>query len=197
MYINVSKEVIQIFPEHIFIVNTFIFLFSSYLIGYISRLAPPRLLDRMTVILASVGTEKKFMEAWKHPWNEKEQPFDFIFDPQNKKLKNMYKGCNTFCSKTRDFKMFFICKQIIHQYSPTLWLEAERREAEVRFINGLFYPTLFVSFIFFFGTNIVYGLFFLALSVFLLLAFRRRRYAEVSFALIATFVILKDRNRKK
>jgi hypothetical protein len=190
-YSRISTEVSGIFPESSFAVNTFIFLFCSYLIGYISRLAPPRLLDRITFFLASISTEYTFKEVWKFSWKKKEQPFDFLFEHQSNILKKMFGDCDSFCGKTRNFKMFFLCKRIIHQYSQPLWLEAERMEAEIRLINGLIYPSLFSALFFFFLAKITCGFLLIALSIFLILAFRRRRYAEVSYVLSATFVIIK------
>jgi hypothetical protein len=194
---TISAQLYQLFPGSTNAINTSILIFCCYLTGYISRLIPPRVLDRLTIPLAWIGTGLTRKASLLHDWREREQPFDFVYKDQSDYLMDIYKDVRIFCGSIRDFKMFFISKRIIHQYSPALWLEAERREAEVRFINGLFYPALVLSVLFFLHGNIICGFALLLLSIFLILAFRRRRYAEVSFILSATYVILKERFGEK
>jgi hypothetical protein len=180
-----------------FIISLCFFIFSSYLIGYLTRLVPPRLLDRLTIPLASVGTDFTTKNAWKN-FNAKQKmmPYDFLYKDQSTKLQRLLDGSEDFSNASDYFRPFFLCKRLILQYSPQLWIDAERREAEIRMINGLFYVTLSMATVFLIQG--AFSLFFVSifLASLLAIAFRRRKYAETSFTYSATFVILKDLEMK-
>jgi hypothetical protein len=195
-YSTISCLIIKIFPGNLVVANSFLFVFMSYLVGYVSRLIPPRFLDRVTVSLASVGTGKKFKDVWNLGWKEKVHPYNFLYQSQSEALGEMQVGMKDFGSNSNYFQTFFIGKRMILLHSATLWSDAQRREAEIRLINGIFYSVLSTAILFFAHAEILLGLFFLSVTLFLALAFRRRRYAEVAFVLSATFVIINNLQRE-
>ncbi len=192
-----SKEAIQYFPENSFLVNCVVLLFSSYVVGYLSRLAPPRLLDRITIPIAFFGTGERFSKVHKLQRQDKIAPYDFLYKHQAEHLRNMESGSAEFSGVSNYFQMFFLCKRLILQYAPNLWADAERREAEIRLINGLFYAVFFSFLVFTFQGDFLFACFALLLTVFLAVSFRRRRYAEVSFVYSSTYIVLKDLENKK
>lgn len=50
------------------------------------------------------------------------------------------------CLPKKDTQPFSVCKRILREISPSLWEEAERREAEVRMLGSFFVATIFSLF---------------------------------------------------
>jgi hypothetical protein len=193
----VSAELNRVYPDYCVLVNSCLFLFGSYIFGYISSLIPLRWFDRMTFFLAFLDSEMTFRQTLKVEWKKKLHPYDFLLGEQNEKLKQLQIDGVELIGQQKHFQMFFICKRFILQHSQTVWLEAERREAELRLINGLFYSALFSTILLLAGMQIILALISLCITLLLALGFRRRRQAEVAFIYGAASMLEKDIQRNK
>lgn len=191
-----SKGLTTQFPDKSLFVNSFLFFFFSYVLGYLSRLAPPIFIDKLTAPIASFSTEQKFKDVIKINSKVRIQPYDFLFSKQVALLQKVRKDIAEFSGPSTKYSLFHFCKRIILQYSPTLWSEIQRREAEVRFINSLIYIVFALTSLFIIRFQFWYCFASLLLLLFLLIAFRRRRYAEVSFTYTSGFIVLKELEEK-
>jgi ABC-type multidrug transport system fused ATPase/permease subunit len=192
-----SKGLSTQFPNDSLFLNSFLLFFFSYVLGYLSRLAPPIFIDKLTAPIASFSTEKKFKEVIKINFKDRIQPYDFLFSKQVALLQEIRKDITEFTGPSTKYSLFHFCKRIILQYSPKLWSEIQRREAEVRFINSLIYIVFALTALFIIHLQFIYCLSSLLLLLFLLIAFRRRRYAEVSFTYTSGFIVLKELEENK
>jgi len=195
--LKLSAQLSQLFPGNTSIMNLMIIIISSYIIGYLSRMIPPVWLDWITVPIANLASDKRYSNYEKKKdgvitTRHKLRPYDFKFSNQVEKLKSILPGIEDYTSESASFHPIFICKRFILQKSPLLWAEAERREAEIRLVNGLFYPSLSYTLIFFCRGQVLIGLFFWIITFFLAFVFRRRRYGEVTFIYGATYLVAKD-----
>jgi hypothetical protein len=191
--LKVSEALNDLFPNSQGLVNLSLFLFSSYVLGYISSLIPLRIFDRITLLLANLDSGMEFLEVWRINRKKKLHPYDFLYEDQIAKLKELNIGGAALLGKSEKyFQMFFICKRYILQNSQVLWLEAERKEAELRLINGLFYSTSISCFLLFLGGQILLAIIGLGIAVLLAIGFRRRRHAEVAFVYHAAAIVAKE-----
>ena len=127
-FIRISKELKTVFPNNWIEINTFSFLFYSYVIGYLSRLIPISIIDRITSYFISIqknGWSSLIKVTSFTYWL---QPYEYKYSHQFKIIKDLLKGSDNFINSSIDFHPFFICKRFLLQNSPQLWSEAQRRE---------------------------------------------------------------------
>ncbi len=187
---NIWNNLNTSFQGSHFILNTFIFLFSSYILGYISRLFPTNWLDWLTLPIAHLRSGKKLKESRLYNFKSKLYPYDFMFDSQRKNLENIFKDLYEFVGNSGYVKTLFLIKRFLLHSAPNLWENARRREAEIKFINSMFYLSFVVFVLFLTRGNLITSLFFFLFLLFWYFTFRRRRYAEVSFIYGSTFISL-------
>jgi len=187
---NIWNSLNTSFQSNRFILNTFIFLFSSYILGYISRLIPTNWLDWLTLPIAHLRTGKKYQETKDRNPKNKLYPYDFLFDTQRKYLESKFSDLYYFVSDPSYIKTLFLIKRFLLHSAPNLWENARRREAEIKFINSMFYLSFFVFLLFLIRGNVITSILFFLLLLFWYYTFRRRRYAEVSFIYGSAFILL-------
>lgn len=178
---NIWNSLEYSFQGSQFILNTFVFLFSSYILGYISRLFPTNWLDWLTLPFAYLRSGMNYREVKSFNLKSKLYPYDFMFESQRKNLEGIFNDLYNFVGKSKYVKTLFLIKRFLLHFSPNLWENARRREAEIRFINSMFYLSFVVFLLFLLRGNLITSVMFLSFLLFWYFTFRRRRYAEVSF----------------
>lgn len=111
-----------------------IWLATAYVLGFLIRLISIRIMSMIT------------LRAWSGKLEREAKALEEVFDAAiaNQALSGSLKALAKGYEKSNPghyAPYFHFAKRLIRQY-PDMWAEAERNEAEIRFVAGLFLPFL-------------------------------------------------------
>jgi hypothetical protein len=182
-------------------------LITVLIVGYVAKYVAVKTAEYLviTYLVVPLARLRHRLKTGK-PWTGK--PSDFLF-PYNayhegtpyfdKIVKAVESRLGIKRAEMASGQLFGTCKRLLKLHAPTLWEEAEQREAEVRMLASLVLAALFSLIVALLQATVhgnstrAWALTSLASGIILVLAYRRRRRLEVVsvyFAVLAALPII-------